>query len=960
MGLIYALLAPGAGVSLAGAQTFSFQIFGQPEGLTDLGVGAMAAGSDGRFWVGTQNGLFSFNGDHFTRVPSVNAGESPLITATYIDSRQRLWFTDAEGIYLRDGAGIRRISEQDLRFGYETPPQIVSVTGAQDAVYFSGGGTLRRAVSRDGGRTWGVEDVFQASDESLHPELHDIHGVTVRNGNELWMGCGQTICQLTEGNLRVWGTKDGVPAGFWSSLFVDQAGKLWIRGSNHVSSLSPGTQRFQSDEEGLAAHELDAGTGMFVEDHSGHLVTGIVDGVAVHDKRGWRAITTKNGLPAQVVSALCVDRDGTLWMAITGLGLVRRLGSANWEGWTANDGLTSDNIWAIARDHNGWLWAGTESALDVMESGSNRFEEVSPIEGKSSTHVLTLWPAADGRIWMGSGSGDLIVYDPRRKQGRVVGTLHGIYHLFPDRTGRIWICTGDGVWTADAAPGRGTATVARAAGLTDHKQIFDGAQDPSGALWFVSNRALFRWDGRSWSDVPLPANVRIAIFGQLTTASDGTLWVTAVSQGLVHLRFDGVRMQLINEPAEMASASQDVVMLHLDRRGWVWAGTDAGLDVFDGKRWVHVNRQDGLLWDDSDTNAFYSDADGSVWIGTSGGIAHVLRPEELFASTSLDVVLGQAQLGGVSIPLDGSGDFPWKNLPLTLRLSVSDFSRIHSVEFHYRLADLESDWTRTAEPDVRYPSLQPGKYRFEVFAVDLNRGVRTPEVVLSFRVRAPWWQRWWFYSLAFLGGCGLVVLLWRWRHRLLLQRQQHLERLVQERTRDLTELALHDSLTGLLNRAAIFETLEKEIERAHRSDGLLAVVLADLDHFKEVNDRYGHPVGDAVLAAFGRRVKMFLRNYDGLGRYGGEEFLILIPGIERDRLVERVEDLRKAIADDPFEVNGLALRITCSFGITLLADGDRSSTGLIERADAALYCAKREGRNRVSCSGAVHDASREI
>ncbi|HUB18865.1 MAG TPA: diguanylate cyclase [Acidobacteriaceae bacterium] len=957
IGLMYSVLPFCAGVSVAAGQTFSFQVFGQSEGLTDLGVGTMAAGADGNFWVGTQNGLFLFNGSHFTRVPSVNPGESPLITATYIDDRRRLWFTDAEGIYLHDATGTRRISREDLRFGYQTPPQIVSLAGEPDAVYFSGGGAVREALSRDDGSTWRVREVFTPAEKSAQPELRDIHGLTVKNGQELWMGCGDALCELTQGRLRVWSVKDGVQHGFWSELFVDHAGKLWIRGSGHVFSLAPGAQRFERDEAGLAPHALDAGTGMFVEDHGGRVITGIVNGIAVHDGRGWHTITTRNGLPAQVVSSLCVDRDGTLWMALTGLGLVRRLGSANWEGWTSNDGLTSNNIWAIARDRRGWLWAGTESALDVLQPGSSRFEPVSAIGGKSTTHVLTLWPAQDGRIWLGSGSGDLIVYDPQRKRGQLVDSLTSIFHLFADRKGRIWICTGNGVWSVDSRAQAERPPVTRASGITEHNQIFDGAEDPSGALWFVGSRALFRWDGHTWSDVGLPARLHLAIFGQLAIAADGTLWVTVVNQGLVHLRFNGVRLQPISEPAEMASASGDVVMLHIDSRGWVWAGTDDGVDVFNGQRWIHVTRQDGLLWDDIDTNAFFSDRDGSVWIGTSGGIAHVLQPEDLFADNRLRVVLSQARLGAQTVPPDGNRAFPWRNQPFTLRLSVSDFSRIHAVEYQYRLADLETDWTRTEEADVRYPSLPPGDYRFEVFAVDLNRGTRTPDVFLSFRILAPWWQRWWFYALAILALCGLVVELWRWRHRMLLQRQQHLELLVQERTRELTELALHDSLTGLLNRAAIFEVLEKEIERAHRSDGLLAIVLADLDHFKEVNDRYGHPVGDAVLAAFARRVRMFLRNYDGLGRYGGEEFLILIPGIERDRLVERVEALRKAIATDPFEVHDLALRITCSFGITMLSPGDHSSTRLIERADAALYVAKREGRNRLSCEQGSLDGS---
>lgn len=957
-GCVCPLLLSLAIGSTALAQTFSFETYGRPDGLTDLGVGAMVPGTDGGLWVGTQNGLFSFDGSHFTRVPSVLPGESPFISATYIDRRQRLWFTDTEAIYFREGSRTEKVSRRDLGFGYATPPAIVSLPGTLDEVYFTGGGRLRRAFSVHQGRNWTVEEVFSQKQKAAQPVLADIHGLTERGG-ELWMGCGVSVCQLVEGRLRVWNERDGVPRGLWSELFVDHAGELWIRGSNHILSLAPGALAFRKDEDGLAPHALDAGTGMFAEEPGGRLVTGIVNGIGIHDERGWHAITTQNGLPPETVSALCVDHDGTLWMALTGLGLVRRVGSDNWQGWTSRDGLSSNNIWALTRDSAGSLWAGTENDLDVLRPGTDRFVPAEATGKEPSTHVLTVLAARDGRIWFGTGSGDLVAFDPRRHRGQTVTHLKGIYHLFSDRNGRIWICSGEGVWSINPAKNAGGADVTRASPAGEG-QIFDGAEDPSGALWFVGNREIFRLFRGRWSRVPLPPDLHITTFGQLAASPDGTLWVTPVDHGPEHLRYEGDRLVRIAEPPPMPIASQDVVMLHVDRRGWVWAGTDSGIDVLNGHRWIHITRQDGLLWDDIDTNAFFCDRDGSVWIGTSGGIAHVFHPEDLFRTRPLQMILSQPKLGADPVPSSGSGVFAWHNLPLTLRLSVSDSSRVNSVEYRYRLAGLESDWTRSAEPLVRYPSLPPGKYRFEVFAIDVDRGTRTPVAFLALRVLAPWWQRWWFNGLLLLASLGLIVLLWRWRHRVLLQRQQHLEILVRERTSELAELAVHDSLTGLLNRAAIFELLEKEIERAHRGTGLLGVVLADLDHFKEVNDRYGHPVGDAVLAAFAQRVQGFLRNYDGFGRYGGEEFLILIPGIEAAPLQERVESIREAIASSALAVReSSSIRITCSFGIAMLSEGDHSASKPIERADAALYQAKRAGRNHVSCWEDIQPARTE-
>jgi len=161
----------------------------------------------------------------------------------------------------------------------------------------------------------------------------------------------------------------------------------------------------------------------------------------------------------------------------------------------------------------------------------------------------------------------------------------------------------------------------------------------------------------------------------------------------------------------------------------------------------------------------------------------------------------------------------------------------------------------------------------------------------------------------------------------------------------LRQQATHDGLTGLLNRNSILGKLEEEIYRSERNAGPVAVVMADLDRFKSINDTHGHLAGDAVLLEAARRLKTTSRAYDAVGRYGGEEFLTVLPGCGMADAWRQSERLREAIAGEPFPVEGGVLKVTCSFG---LACSDTTPvTRLVRTADEALYLAKDAGRNRI-------------
>jgi len=158
--------------------------------------------------------------------------------------------------------------------------------------------------------------------------------------------------------------------------------------------------------------------------------------------------------------------------------------------------------------------------------------------------------------------------------------------------------------------------------------------------------------------------------------------------------------------------------------------------------------------------------------------------------------------------------------------------------------------------------------------------------------------------------------------------------------------ATHDSLTGLWNRPAILVTFRHEIDRAEREGSSLAIALADIDHFKKINDTCGHPVGDAVLREVARRMQSSIRSYDTMGRYGGEEFLIVSPRCDLERAMKLAERVRQSVCSQTIEIEGKEIPVTLSLGVAVSQSAE-DTPSLIAGADAALYQAKHLGRNRV-------------
>jgi two-component system cell cycle response regulator len=183
-----------------------------------------------------------------------------------------------------------------------------------------------------------------------------------------------------------------------------------------------------------------------------------------------------------------------------------------------------------------------------------------------------------------------------------------------------------------------------------------------------------------------------------------------------------------------------------------------------------------------------------------------------------------------------------------------------------------------------------------------------------------------------------------------------LERRLLSALEDADYQATHDFLSGIYNRAAITGLLKREASRCKRSSEPMSVMMVDIDHFKSINDTYGHPAGDEVIKQVTLRISSVLRTYDAVGRFGGEEFLVLTPNCALGEAMAVAERLRLRVATDKVTVGELAIPVSVSIGVSAIREDIADVNVAVDTADLSLYAAKKNGRNRVECYLPPEDA----
>jgi diguanylate cyclase (GGDEF)-like protein len=360
--------------------------------------------------------------------------------------------------------------------------------------------------------------------------------------------------------------------------------------------------------------------------------------------------------------------------------------------------------------------------------------------------------------------------------------------------------------------------------------------------------------------------------------------------------------------------------------------------------------------------------DGKLWFTTVSGIVWI-DPKNILQNRNIPpVAIESVTADDLQFSPHAEIRIPANKDKIEFHYTALSLLVPERVRFKYRLEGYDHDWVDAGTRRVAYyNNLTPGKYRFSVVAAN-NDGLWNMEgAAVGFIVRPHYYQTLWFYCLCGVILAAMVVVILRFNTRRLRARAEELTQVVDERTKALQlevverlraekaaveareamrHQATHDDLTSLLNRRAIMELLARELSRSRREKSFTVVLMADLDHFKKINDTYGHLVGDEVLCEVARRLLASVRPYDLVGRYGGEEFLVVLNSCDAESAMERAEALRRAIAAAPVTTASGSISVTMSIGvISSQKQNSASPDEVVRDADAALYAAKDAGRN---------------
>ncbi len=929
-----------------------------PDGLRDDYVLTLHSSPHGRMWVGTAtDGLAQYDpaSDRFIPVP-LRPGPAPRVGDIDDDGEGGLWVASEIGLFHLD---------------------------ARNRIVWSGLGQGSTAHA----------GCLQAA--KLSSVRRDRQGV-------VWVGSDLGLARGTAGNTCfVQVVLAGAASPSVSRLMVDGAGRVWVgtdeRGAyvaepgeaapRPIPATTPGAG--QSTVPITALQEVSPGK-IWIGTQGRGIVAVQGDTLATTTIR--RNLAVPESLRSDSIYAIYRSHGGLVWVA-TSQGLSRyAVGNGSimtmFGGAGRADRLADESVESVAALPDGRILAGLESnGIDIIDPSTSRITLAAGLAGKSVIAVQpnpaggalvatvhaglylargNLVQATDEPPWPEAGAPHITrlsipefpsgsrLYDIQAIGGSiwVGGVLNGLWQLRISKDGDVQVLrhvdvpalSNGTVRAIDSAPG-GLVAVGTDNGLNlldpasgRIEKILPDHDDPQG----------------------LPAG-RVVSFA---TDHQGRLWVGSDSEGIAVMtgRDSRGRPRFHHLGTTEGLPNLDINTLLVDASGHVWASTDDGLVVIDPQDFSirALQRGDGVAilsyWARSGTVT----SAGDVLFGGLGGMT-VIRADALpprpasRAPVVTEIRVSGALLAASSWRGAGAVTLSALHNNLAVEFSALDYSSPDHDIYRYRLDGFDHDWTQT-DPDHRvaaYTNLPPGDYTLLIQAADRNDAWSKQITSLPIKVLPAWFQTRWFHFLVAVLVMLAVVGIVQSRTLFLRRRQHELERQVAERTAELSasqvqlqRFAYYDTLTSLPNRRAFNDSLQRAIADALRHDLSFALLLVDLDGFKQVNDSFGHLAGDEVLVLAANRLRTHMREGDFVARLGGDEFAIILMSSGEEAGTAMVCDRIIASIAVPMPVAGVQAKIGASIGAAMFPKHGRTQDELYKCADLALYEAKRAGRGR--------------
>ncbi|MGD0734376.1 MAG: diguanylate cyclase [Terracidiphilus sp.] len=937
------------------AREYSFHNFGTAEGLNNLAIRRIYQDRSGFLWLSTENGVYRFDGDRFELFGAAQGVPSNSGAAFGDAPDGSLLIGGNFGLYHLAGNHFEKLSGP-----FKTIDWAQGIQSDGKGRTFLGTDAGLVELSAVPGQNQFAMRVFPQPPETSEPNAF---GVSV-DGDVLWYGCGHQLCRMDAHGTRVFSQESGLPDRELQVILKDTAGNLWVRARNAgIFVRLAGNTRFERPKMPVSPENIG---GVPTMDGGGRILLTSPEGLLIGGVDGWEKIDRSVGLRGTVYSAF-EDREHSLWIGTAGRGLSQWRGYREWESYSTESGLTSDLVYEMLPQDDGSIFMATEAGLvrGTRQPFGMTFKSVPGLAG-FAVHSVRRSPSGD--LWIGTEARGAARLDARTGKVEWFGEAQGLfgkaaYALRFDRQQRLWAATEAGLFMAPA-PYRKFSRI----DALPPERVWAVAEGTDGAIWAGGAGGLYEFAAGRWTRITAKDGLSNTEVLSLGAGPNGIVWVGYRFGGgidRVHPQASGVT---IEKGVQRSGDDGLVYFLDYDTKGRLWAGTERGIDMWDGARWSHFDTNDGLAGDDCNLNAFAEEPDGAVWIGTSGGPSRFKPLPRDQSHAALEVVFtrlanGKTDVSGLANPSFGAHDNS-----LVARYSALNAARQNGVIFRYRLGDEDSTWTETAQRELQFANLAPGVYKLEIDAREEDGEWSTHSAQFPFRILTPWYLTWWFATLCVLIPLSVVAGVLRLRILGAQQRERTLVQLVAEKTaglrnanEELSRLSYTDPLTGLANRRAFDQTLAKECARVRRNGSAVSLLAIDADHFKALNDSQGHQSGDDCLVALGVELtRLCRRQTDLAARCGGEEFALILPDTAAADAEDLAQMVRFAIAalHVPHPASPTAPFLTVSIGVaTATHEQWFTPEALTAAADLALYAAKKAGRNRVYVAQPELDAT---
>jgi diguanylate cyclase (GGDEF)-like protein len=916
------------------AQRQLFHEYGSSDGLSNLNVRCLLQDHTGYLWVGTDNGLFRYDGSAFRGFSHADGLTNTEILSLAEAPAGALWIGTNSGV--SQASGDRFVS---INVGEEGPTRGIGFDTAGDVYLQQDSRILEGIPNPKGG--YRFKTIVTGT----------VSGLFV-NGSEVLFGKDGELWTFKGDKTQPFDRSNGLPHDQWGSIAEDTLGNLWLRSRTRLFELPHAQSRFLDRSEGI----LHTAETFLYTDRHGSVYVPTTSGTVVLAGNQRTIIDARHGLPADPSGPMLIDREELLWLGTDGGGLVRRLGHGEWTAWKKEDGLLRNSVWAVERGRDGKTWVGTNGGLNILDASGRVERTWTNRNGLPGDRVLALLQAPNGDFYAGTDSGAISHFNSQGKLLQTYGSSAGyladrVSAMALDPQGRLWAIGIGGCFRTTSPLNEGPLHFERIdiPGIPSRAFFRDILIDDRGVIWIASSRGLARFDGKNWKTLSLRDGLESLDLGVVSQAQ-GSIWI-AYRDALGMTRLQGPNLTPSHITVQEGLHSNQVYAIKSDQKGRIWVSTDAGMDVFDAGRWRHYGSEDGLIWNDTDSLALSVDSDDSVWIGTSAGLSKFAQPDFAVKEQPPLVVLTSIQGGSQNWQASDSPALPFSERSLSIQYAALSYESPSAMRFRYRLAGFDDKWTETSERSVHFAALPTGHYVFEITAAGPNGLWNRVPAQFVFSIKPPWWLSWWFTTSSILAIMLIGSSFVRIRIRVLERQKRGLEQQVADRTaelvtshRQLEEIAYYDVLTNTPNRRMFVEEFRKRLADPRHSDPF-TLLLIDLDFFKHVNDRYGHDAGDTVLIEIASRLKAEVRETDCVARLGGDEFALLLFAPIDVPAIEAICNRIIAAVAIPIRYKHLKLQVGCSIGLARYPFDGKTQEGLYKSADMALYEAKQTSRN---------------